>query len=92
MPVPSPVLARNRKRRGGQGLTAPHRLADDTGTLALDIDDKPDAAGFMFELRIVQALLGRRAGSHWRAGFLFVFSLRHFCGDLADTVVTVKFA
>ena len=40
-----------------------HGLADDlVGFLALDVDDKADAAGIVLEGGIVEALFGRQAG------------------------------
>jgi len=41
------------------------------GFLAFDIDDEADAAGFVLELRVVQALLWRRTGSRGLAAVLF---------------------
>jgi len=45
------------------------------GFATLNVDDEANAAGFVFELRIVQALLRRRARElHWSAVSDFCFS------------------
>jgi hypothetical protein len=53
-------------------------LTDDLVRLyPLDIDNETNAAGFVLELRIIQALFGRGLGPHRPTHFLALFSVLH---------------
>ena len=58
------------------------RLLDDgVGFLALDMDDKADAAGVVLELRVVKALPGRRRCAHPAGNQVLLSVTGHCCGD-----------
>ena len=67
-------------------------LDDRVGLPALDVDDEPDAAGLVLELRVVKALFGRGMGPRRLAAIIFtVRSDRHFLKIGLSALILVKF-